>query len=828
MSGLDPLDPDLLWRVCDPDSLGFQTTEELSGGERWVGQDRLTSALRFGLGVQGGEYHIFALGPRETDKRIPVETILREHSEGAPVPPDLCYVRNFEDPYRPRLLILTPGQGAELGRAMDEFVSELEPALVAAFESEEYQNRRQALQEAVQEEQGEEFEELREKARDKGFALIRTPGGFGFLPRGEDGDVMEEEEIRALSEEEKSEYQERVEGLQSELQAILRTVPARQREVHAEIRKLDREIATYAVSELVEGVRKRFRDQTEVQEFLDVVQEDVVRNARGLLQQGSGGEGPALEGSGDDDAGAGSTGGANPVLTRYLVNVLVSHGDSDGAPVVHEEHPTYKNLVGRIEHRSRMGALTTNFTLIRPGALHRANGGTLVLDARSLLMEPFAWEALKRVLTTGRLKIESMGQGYSPISTVGLEPEPVALDVKVVLVGERMIYYLLCARDPEFQSLFRVEADFEDQMPWGDGGDGSYARFLAALIRERELRPFDAGAVARVIEEGARMSGDRERLSLRTHEIEDLLQQTDHWAGEAGREAASREDVERAVEQAVYRGSRVRDRAQEQILRDTVLISTEGQMVGQINGLSVMQLGKMAFGRPTRITARVGLGRGEIVDIEREVEMGGPLHSKGVLILKGLLAERYARKRPLSLSASLVFEQSYGGVDGDSASVAELLTLLSAIGRFPLAQHLAVTGSVNQHGRVQAIGGVNQKIEGFFEICRERGLTGEQGVVIPQANVKHLMLRDPVVEAVRDGLFRIWAVEWVDQAIEVFTGMPAGTRLDDDDETGRFTEGSVNDRVDRALEQMAERIRAFGDSDGPGSGPANGQGNDGA
>lgn len=829
MSGLDPLDPDVLWRTCDPGSLGFETSEDLSEGERWVGQDRLTSALRFGLGMQGGEYHIFALGSRETDKRAPVEEILREHSKGRPVPPDLCHVRNFEDPYRPRLLVLATGRGVELERAMSEFVSELEPALVAAFESEEYQSRRQAVQEAAQEEHGEELERLQEKAREKGFALIRTPSGFGFLPRDEDGDVMEEEALRELSDEKKAEYEEKAEGLQSELQAVLRTVPARQREVHAEVRKLDREIASYAVSELVDALRETFPEQASVREFLEAVQDDVIRNARAILQQsqpkGPGVQGPAPTASNDEDgAGSGASGAENPGLTRYRVNVLVSHGDSEGSPVVYEEHPTYKNLIGRIEHRSRMGALTTDFTLIRAGSLHRANGGTLVLDARSLLMEPLAWEALKRVLTTGRLKIESMGQGYSPISTVGLEPEPALLDVKVVLVGERMIYYMLCARDPDFRSLFRVEADFEDQLPWDDGNDRDYARLLAALIRERELRPFDAGAVARVVEESARMTGDRQRLSLRTHEIEDLLQQADHWAGEAGRAVATRSDVDRAVDQAIYRSSRVRDRAREQVLRDTVLISTEGQETGQINGLSVMQLGNLAFGRPTRITARVGLGRGEIVDIEREVEMGGPLHSKGVLILKGLLMERYARERPLSLSASLVFEQSYGGVDGDSASVAELLALLSAIGRMPLAQHLAVTGSVNQHGRVQAIGGVNEKIEGFFEICQERGLTGEQGVVIPRANVKHLMLRAPVVEAVRNERFRIHAVDSVDQAIELFTGVSAGARAEGEDD--RFQEGSVNDRVDRALETMAQRIREFGDSGERRGMPDIGPGND--
>jgi lon-related putative ATP-dependent protease len=808
-----PLDAAELYRVCDPAAFDFETTDELADGEPWVGQDRLISSIGFGMGMPGSGYNIFALGPRDTDKRELVEAFLERRTRGAPVPPDLCYVHNFDEPYRPRILPLPAGVGGDFCRAMDALVADLETSLVAAFESEEYQNRRTVVQESAQEEQGEDFERLQERAREMGLALIRTPVGFGFLPLKDDGEVMEEEDLEKLTDERRTELEERSGELQEELQALLRTMPARNRKIRGELMKLDREIATFAVKELVDAIRGRFHGEAPLLAFLDAVQADIVDNVQAILgaagqRQGSGG-GKGLQlaalSMDEGDAEPGRAGGTNPLLSRYRVNLLVDHAETSGAPVVYEEHPTYKNLVGRIEHRSRMGALTTDFSLIRAGALHRANGGYLVLDARSVLLEPFAWEALKRVLHTGRLKIESLGQSYSPLSTVSLEPEPVPLDVKVVLLGERMIYYLLHAHDPDFPSLFQVEADFEDEMAWDGPGDLGYTRFLAGLVRSRGLRPFRRDAVARVMEEGARLAGDQQKLSTRTREIDDLLQQANHWAGEAGRHEVTAADVQQAIDQQVYRASRIRDRVREQILRDTVLVDTTGTAVGQVNGLSVMRPGRIAFGSPSRITARVALGDGEIVDIEREVEMGGPLHSKGVLILKGLLAERFARRKPLSLRASLVFEQSYGGVDGDSASVAEFVALLSALARVPLLQSRAVTGSVNQHGQVQAIGGVNEKVEGFFDLCRERGLTGDQGVLIPRANVKHLMLRSDVVEAVREGRFHVYPMDTVDQALELLSGVPAGEAAPD----GTYPEASFNGRVARELEGMAERLRAF-------------------
>jgi len=482
--------------------------------------------------------------------------------------------------------------------------------------------------------------------------------------------------------------------------------------------------------------------------------------------------------------------------------------------VIHEDHPIYQNLLGRVEYLPRMGTLVTDFNLIRPGCLHRANGGFLVLEAHQLLLQPFAWQGLKRSLTAGEVKIESPREAMGMVSTVSLEPEPIPIDLKVVLLGSRRLYYLLAQLDPDFGDLFKVEADFDDRMERSEESELLYARLVASLARREELRAFDREAVARVVDRSARIVGDAEKLSSRTRRLTDLIREADFWAGEEGAEVVSASHVRRAVEEWTDRSGRIRDRVREAILRETIRIETEGQAMGQVNGLSVSRLGDFSFGQPNRITARVRLGRGEVIDIEREVELGGPIHSKGVLILSGFLGERYAAERPLALAARLVFEQSYGGIEGDSASCAELCALLSAIGRIPLRQEVAVTGSVDQHGGLQAIGGVNEKIEGFFAVCRARGLTGEQGVVIPMSNRKHLMLRDEVREAVAEGTFHVWAASRADEVMEILSGRPMGER----DEEGSYPEGSVNRAVDERLAELAERRRALAGSEPGGEG----------
>jgi predicted ATP-dependent protease len=473
--------------------------------------------------------------------------------------------------------------------------------------------------------------------------------------------------------------------------------------------------------------------------------------------------------------------------------------------VVYEDRPTFQNLVGRIEHLAQMGTLVTHFTLIKPGALHRANGGYLMLDARRLLLEPFAWEGLKRALRARALRIESLGEALSLVSTVSLDPEPIPLNVKVVLIGERLLYYLLYELDPDFKELFKVAVDFEARMKRTAGNDALYARLIGALVRRAALRPFSAAAVARVLEHGARVVGDAGKLWLGLDGLTDLLQEANHYAEIAGHSVTDANDVQGAIEAWVLRSGGPRERIQEEIARGTIVISTNGDAVGQVNGLSVIELGGFAFARPSRITARVHLGTGRVVDIEREVELGGPIHSKGVLILAGYLAGRYVPREPLSLSASIVFEQNYGGVEGDSASSAELFALLSALADAPIRQGIAVTGSINQHGDVQAVGGVNEKIEGFFDICQAAGLTGDQGVLIPAANTAHLMLREDVREAVANGKFHVYAMATVDEGLEILTGRPAGAR----DDTGRFPLQTVNQQVEQRLLEFAERARAF-------------------
>jgi lon-related putative ATP-dependent protease len=795
------LTPAQLYQHTKLDELSFETTADLEELDQVIGQPRAESAMRFGMGINQEGYNIFALGPSGLGKRAVIRQYFEQQAQDADVPPDWCYVNNFEDSHKPQAIRLPPGKGVVFRKDMEQLVEEISTSLSAAFESEEYQRRRQAITEELQERQSEAFEELQESAQQRDVALIRTPAGLAVAPT-KDGEVISPEEIQELSEEERKRLQDKVEELQIELQKIVRQVPSWQREVQERLKELNQEVAEFAINGLMDEMREKYSSHEEIVEYLNDVQKDVVENAQDFLPQ----EGQeqnvmdALRQRAMQRAGGGPT-----AMRRYQVNVLVDHSDTEGAPVIYEDNPTYQNLIGRVEHIAQMGALLTDFNLIKAGALHRANGGYLILDARKVLTNPYAWEGLKRVMQSGEIRIESVGQMLSLISTVSIEPEPIPLDVKVAMFGERLLYYLLWQLDPDFANLFKVEVDFEEQMDRDGQNQELYARLIGSLAKQEDLRPFSRQAVGRVIEHSARMVGDSDKLSTRLRPVTDLLREANYWADQSGNGVVEAEDVQQAIEAQIYRADRLRERMYEAILRDTFLIDTQGEVVGQINGLSVIQLGDFAFGRPTRITARVQLGKGQVTDIEREVELGGPIHSKGVLILSGFLGGRYAEDKPLSLSATLVFEQSYGGVEGDSASSAELYALLSAISEVPITQALAVTGSVNQHGQVQPIGGVNQKIEGFFDICKARGLTGDQGVLIPESNVKHLMLRHDVVEAVEEGKFHVYPVEHVDQGIELLTGRPAGER----DEEGNYPEGSINALVEKRLLEMARKRQDF-------------------
>ena len=791
------LSPDRLRRVCDLEELHFESTDDLEEIEGLLGQPRAVAAVEFGIGIEREGYNIFAYGPDGTGKHSAVRQILEERAAERPVPPDLCYVHNFAESHRPRLLSLPAGRGRQLRKAMENLVVELQGVLRAALESEEYQTRRQLVEEQFEERQAKALSQLGDEAQQAGLALMRTPVGLVFAPRRGD-EVLTPEKMAELPEAEQEQIQEQVDGFKEKLQKLMRQFPRWKRETRDRLRQLDLEVSRFAVEPLIEDLREQFGDLPAVLDYLKEVEADVVANAHRREEA----QGPMQE------LVRSLSGEARPepaFVSRYRVNLLVDHAEAEGAPVVYEDNPTYPSLVGRVEHLPQMGAMVTDFSLIKPGALHRANGGYLLLDAAKLLRLPYAWDGLKRTLRGHEIRIESLAEALSLYSPYSLEPQPAPLDLKITLLGDPMLYTLLCSLDPDFGELFKVGADFAEQLDWNPENLGLYARLIAKLARDKELRPFDRQAVGRLVEYGARALGDGQKMSLYMGRVLDLMREADYWAGKADHAVATAEDVERAIDARIFRSDRVRQRIQEAMLRETVLVDTAGSAVGQVNGLAVLQLGDFSFGKPNRITARARLGKGEVVDIEREVELSGPLHSKGVLILSGFLGARFAAERPLSLSASLVFEQSYSGIDGDSASSAELYALMSAIAEVPIKQSLAVTGSVNQLGQVQAIGGVNQKIEGFFDLCSARGLTGEQGVLVPASNVQHLMLRRDVIEAVAAGRFHVYSLETLDQGIELLTGLEAGER----DEHGEYPEDSVNRRVEERLSELARTAQQF-------------------
>ncbi len=782
----------LRWR-CEPDSLGFSSTSELEPLVRIDGSGRSTQALQFGIAVRRPEYNIFATGADGIGKKELVEYLIQQQAAKEPAPDAWCYVYNFDQPHIPNVLRLPHGRGRAFKADMEQLVDDLKEALTATFEGEEYRTRRQLIEQELKDRQEEAFSAIEREAKESSIAFLRTPMGFSFAPL-HNGAVMQPEVFQALSEEQRTQLENTIKELQQKLQSVLQEMPALMKQAQDKIRELNQETATYAVSGLIRTLQTSYGDVPEIPEHLEALRADILANADRILamtaqaQQTPGAERP----SGEQAAN-------NPLLRRYGVNLLVDSSELTHAPVIHEDNPTYDRLIGRIEHRSEMGALVTDFNLIRPGALHEANGGYLIIDARRLLTRPMAYEGLKQALRGSMIEIEPLAQMYGLPSTITLQPECIPLDVKVVLIGDRYVYYLLSQADPEFGNLFKVLADFDEEVQRSDEILDEFVRVIAGITANAEIRPISAPAVARLCEHAARLASDAAKLSLHTETLRDILIEADFWAGQQGREKVALEDLVKALQQREFRFDRIRERIQEEIAKGTIRIETDGEAVGQMNGLSVAQIGDFAFGRPSRITASVRLGTGNVLDIEREVKLGGPLHSKGVMILSGYLGAKFGTGMPLSVSATLVFEQSYGGVDGDSASAAELITLLSAIGDVPLSQSFAMTGSVDQTGRVQAIGGVNEKIEGFFDVCDAHGLTGKQGVLIPATNVRHLMLAERVVEAVERGEFAIHAVRTVEEAIHTLSGLEAGEA----DADGDFPEGSFNAKVAARLEEFA-------------------------
>ena len=787
-----PLPAGQLHRATDLSHLKFSTTADLQPIDGLLGQARALEALRFGTRVEQSGFNLFVIGPNAARMQDFVKAVLLGEARSKPSPSDWVYVNNFVDPDRPVAIELPSSRARKFQAAMHKLIDDLGTALPAVFQSEDFQTRKAAIDEAFQKKQGDAFSALNDKAASKGIAILRTPVGFAMAPI-HNGQVVPPEEFNTWPEAKRHEIQAAIEALEKELEHVIRHIPQWERQRRDEVRQLGRDTAKYSVDQLIDETKDAFSDIPRIIKHIEAVQANLVDNVAVFALKGADGEGKSAE------LRPGSP------FDRYEVNVLVTQDDAQGARVVEELHPTLANLIGRIEYIALRGMLATNFRLIKAGALHRANGGYLLLDARNVLMEPYSWSALKRTLRRGEIAIEDIARFLGLASTVSLEPDPIPLKVKVILFGDRLLYFLLAAVDPELGEHFKVLADFEDDFARTPENEIVLARLLASIARRDGLHELEREAVGLVLDHAARVADHASKLSLLTEQLREALIEADYYAREAKRSVISRDDVERALEARIRRAARLRDKSQEAILEKVALIDTTGAHVGQINGLSVIELGGFAFGRPTRITCQVRPGSGKVVDIEREVELGGPIHSKGVLILSGFLAGQYAVDTPMSLFGSLVFEQSYGGVEGDSASSAELYALLSALADVPLRQDLAVTGSVNQHGEVQPIGGVNEKIEGFFDICQARGLTGTQGVIIPQANVQHLMLRKDVVEACAQGRFAVYAVGTINEGITVLTGLAAGVRGAD----GSYPSGSVNRRIEDRLRAFANIQRAF-------------------
>ena len=782
---------ELRW-YCDPAQFDFETTAQLDGLEGLLGQQRAKSAMEFGVGMRRDGYHLFVMGPPGSGKRTVVRDYLENRAKAEPRPSDWCYVNHFQDVDRPKALQVPPGRGRELAEDMEQLVDDLQSAIPAALESDEHRRKLEQAEQEFQDEHSEALDALAKEARERGLEMVRTPSGVALAPV-RDGKVIGPEEYNELPEDETKAIEGAVEMLQPKLQEIVQKLPQLRKLARKKIRELSRQTTSFAIEHLISPLKEKYSGLDDVVAHLDTVEADVIENADQFR--------PPAEGVPQFMLGE----PRRPSIDHYLVNLLVDNSGTQGAPVIYEDYPYFHNLIGRIEHETQMGSLVTDFSLIKAGALHRANGGYLVVQAREVLMQLFSWEALKRALRSGEIQIESLGAAMSLMSTVSLQPMSIPLDVKVVLLGDRLLYYLLQQYDPDFDELFKVAVDFNDETDCSPENCILYARMLATLAKQDDVRPLDRSAVALVIEQAARYAGDKEKLTTHMRSIADLVRESDHWAGVNDASVVTREHVQVAIDQQIYRSDRIRQRIHEEIRRGTLLVDTEGECVGQVNGLSVLSLGKFSFGRPSRITATARLGRGKVVDIEREVELGGAIHSKGVLILSSLLAARYARDYPLSLSASLVFEQSYGMVDGDSASVAELCALLSTLSDVPIKQGLAITGSLNQHGQAQPIGGVNEKIEGFFDVCSAIGLNGDQGVLIPSSNSKHLMLRPDVIDAVTHGQFAVYTYDHVEEAITLLTGVEAGRR----DLSGAYPPDTINARVDQRLRELAELHRKF-------------------
>lgn len=787
------LPQDKLRWTCDPDQFEFDTTADLPELADAVGQDRALRSIEFGLGVRETGFNLYISGQTGTGRTSTIRNLLRQRVREEATPDDWVYVYNFKDADSPISLSLPAGRGSELAADMKELVEAYKKDIPKALESKEYESRRNEILEQYQNQSNQLFEILESESEEHGFALQRTVSGLVIVPQ-KDGHNFTQEEYEALTDEERNTLEEQGKLLTERLNDVLRQVRENEKSTKESLAQADRELGLSCLGHRLDPLREKYAGLEKVLAYLEAVQEDILKNLEDFKPQPNQPQIPGLKIPRQE-----------PSFERYEVNLLVDHKETEGAPIVFESNPTYNNLFGRIEHVMQYGGVAvTDFTMIKAGALHRANGGYLVIDAREVLINPFVWDSLKRCIRTAEIRIEDVLEQYRFMTMVSLKPEPVPLSAKIILVGTPWIYYLLYYLDPDYRKFFKVKAEFDSRVARTPEVVREYALFVATICREKQLLHFDRSGIACLLEYTARMVEDQQKLSSRFMEIADFVREASFWAERDGHQVISCGDVRRAAEEQLYRVNRIEERMQELFEDGTIMVDTEGSVVGQINGLSVISLGDHTFGRPSRITARTWLGQAGMVNVEREVKLSGPIHDKGVLILTGYLGGMFARSHPLSLSASICFEQNYEGVEGDSASSTELYALLSALSGIPLRQGIAVTGSVNQRGKIQPIGGVNHKIEGFYAVCKAKGLTGEQGVLIPKSNERHLMLKEEVVEAIAAGRFHVWSIETIEQGIELLTGVPAGQA----DKNGRFRKDTVFYAVDQTLKKMHDRMHA--------------------
>lgn len=783
----------LRWR-CEPNQFEFASTEELPPLEGTIGQDRALTAIDFGIGMRNSGFNLFILGQPGTGRASTIKRYLSSQATTQPVPDDWCYVHDLKDGTRPEHIRLPAGTGQDLKKDVDHLVERLTEEIPKIFEGKMYEKQKQRVTEEYQKKQNELFLGLEQEASAKGFTLQQGADGPMLVPE-QDQKPLSKEDYEKLSHAEKARVEKESTVLHKRIKEVMQDIHRLEEEMREQIAVMEKAMLLFAVGHLFEELEPKYREFERVMAHFETCKKDLIGRIDELRSQKE----PQINIPGL------TTQPQEPSFDHYQVNLLVDNSQCEGAPVVYEANPTYFNLFGRIEHIIQMGSASTNFHMIKAGALHRANGGYLILDCREVLFNLFSYEALKRCIRNHEVKIEDMAEQFRLIATVALKPQPIPLDCKIVLIGTPLFYYLLFQLDPDFRKYFKVKVDFDQMMKNTWENIQQYALFIGSKCTEEQLHHFDPTAVARTIEYAARLTEDQQRFSARFLDITDLIREASFYAEREAQELVAAKHVELAIEARTYRSNKLEERIQEAIEDGSLLIDTEGAVIGQLNGLSAYQLGDYTFGKPSRVTVRSFVGKEGVVNIEREAKLSGPIHDKGMMILGGFFGERYARDKPLALSASICFEQSYGGVEGDSASTTELYGLLSSLADLPIEQGIAVTGSVNQHGKVQPIGGVNEKIEGFYAVCKAKGLTGQQGVIIPDANRKNLMLKPEVITAVEEGNFHIWSVTSIDQGIEILTGIPAGERQED----GSWPEGSVNERADRRLLEMTEIVRIF-------------------